>query len=111
MTGSSTELLALVSIDFPVELEKLGPTKLGDETDLLPGFGTEQQDFLDETIKISPMRVDHGIQVSLFLIQEIHQRLPGAIYDLEMTICLKLMDEVDHLCDDYSDTVPFIVQF
>ena len=42
MTGSSTELLALVSADFPIEIDKLGATKLGDETDLLPGFRTEQ---------------------------------------------------------------------
>jgi hypothetical protein len=56
------------------------------------------------------MCVDHGIQITFFLVHKVDQDLPRAFDHLELAIRLHLTDKVDHLGHDYANLVPFILK-
>jgi hypothetical protein len=73
---------------------------------LFARLGAEKQHLLEHTVEVRPMRVDHGIQVTLLLVQKVDQDLPRALDDLEMAVRLHLSYEVDHFGHDETDLVP-----
>ena len=75
------------------------------------GLRAEQEDLLDHAVKVRSVGLDESVQIPFFLRDKLEQNLPRTLDDFELTVRLHLAHEVDHLCHDDANLVPFVIQF
>lgn len=74
------------------------------------GLRAEQENLLHHAIQIRAMVLDKNVEVTLLLFNKAGEILPRAFDDLEVAVCLKLPDEVDHLSHYEPDLMPIVVK-